>query len=258
MSKHIVVRRVSLLLLGLGVVFLGTNQIGIAQRADASGILGQIAGAFSAGKPVTHIELTGSADWHAGGLNDSGNVTLTASSTGAASMQLFLAEKGSWTESQSDLADSMSCQWAGKDQVAHQTNFLNCLKPAVWFLPLISLQPTILPRGVGISDMGLWTVGAGTYRHLQIQAVLSSLPQKILRSSVEASTIDMGLDSHTLLVEVLRYQVNPENGSPVKIPIEVRYADYHKVDGVEIPFLIQRYVNGSLQLEIHVDSARIG
>lgn len=224
---------------------------------SASALLSRSASVFSADKIVQQIELTGSADWTAGSLGDSGTVTLTAKATGAATMQLSLAKKGSWTESQSDIGGNMTCQWTGKDQKEHEGDSMNCLKPAIWFLPSISLQPTVIAEGVGISDLGEGTVGHGTYRHLQMQAVLAAMPKKLLQRSIQASTIDIGMDPNTLLPSVLRYQVYPDSGMPVNIAVEIHYSDYRKVDGVEIPFLIQRYINGSLQLEIHIDSAKV-
>jgi hypothetical protein len=228
-----------------------------AQPANASVILNRSANTFSSSKVIHQVQLTGSANWTGGSLEDSGTVTLTATATGSASMELYLAKKGLWTESQSDLNEIMSCQWLGSDQRAHDGDSMNCLKPAVWFLPSLSLQPTAIPQGVGVSDLGEGTVGSGTYRHLQVQAVLASMPKKLLQRSVQASTIDIGLDPSTLLPSVLRYQVYPDNGTQVNVPIEIRYSDYRQVDDVQIPFLIQRYINGSLQLEIHVNSAQI-
>jgi len=151
----------------------------------------------------------------------------------------------------------MNCSWAGSDETSHSGDLMNCLKPAVWFLPSISLQPASIPSGVGFADLGVGAVGSGIYRHLQSQAVLSAMPNQLLSQSMEASTMDIGFDSSTLLPSVLKYQVHPDNGAQVNIPIEIRYSDYRKIDGAEIPFLIQRYVNGSLQLEIHVSSAQI-
>ena len=239
------------------ILVLGLFALPAAGQTSASAILSQVANAFSAGKPVSQVQLTGSANWYAGSLEDSGTATLTASSTGAAQMQLSLAKTGSWTESQSDIGMGMTCQWAGNDGTAHPGDVMNCLRPAVWFLPSISLQPTAIPAGVGVADLGTGTVGSGTYRHLQTQAVLAGMPNELLSRSVEASTTDLGIDPTTALPSVLRYQVHPDNGANVDIPIEIRYSNYQKVNGTEIPFLIQRYVNGSLQLEVQVNSAQI-
>ena len=232
-------------------------QTSAAQQGNASAILSQITKAFSSGKPIRQVQLAGSAEWHAGSLHDSGSVVLTASSAGAATMQLSLAKKGSWTESQSAIGATMSCQWAGNDGTIHQGDAMNCLRPVVWFLPQISLQPASIPTGIGFVDLSIGTVGPGTYRHLQSQAVLAQMPSELLARSVEASTTDIGIDPNTLLPSILRYQVHPDNGAQVNIPIEVRFSDYQRVDGAEVPFMIQRYVNGSLQLEIHISSVQI-
>lgn len=226
-------------------------------QINASTILSQIANAFSPGKPVNNVQLTGSANWYAGSLEDSGTVTLTATPTGAATMQLSLAKKGLWTESQSDFGLGMTCQWVGNDSTVHQGDAMNCLRPVLWFLPSITLQPTSMPSSIGVADLGTGTVGSGTYRHLQSQAVITTMPTAVLSRSVEASTTDIGIDPNSLLPTVLSYQVHPDNGAQVNIPVEVHFSDYQRVNGAEIPFLIQRYVNGSLQLEIHVNSAQV-
>lgn len=71
------------------------------------------------------------------------------------------------------------------------------------------------------------------------------------------STTDIGLDTVSLLPAVLAYSVHPDNGAPVSIAIEIHYSDYRTVSGVQIPFHIQRYVNGFLQLDILVSSAAV-
>lgn len=238
-------------------VLPAVSQTSSSQQVNASAFLGQVANAFSAGKPVNNVQLTGSAKWYAGSLDDSGSVTLTVNATGVATMQLSLAKKGSWSESQTAFGMGMACQWAGSDGTAHQGDAMNCLRPLAWFLPLISLQPASMPTSIGVADLGTGRVGSGTYRHLQCQAVLTTMPTELLSGSVTASTTDIGIDPNTLMPTVISYQVHPDNGARVNVPIEIHYSNYQQVNGVEIPFVIQRYVNGSLQLEIYVSSAQI-
>ena len=246
------------LFLALGLIASSArSQTAVPQQTNATAILTQLANAFSAGMPVARVQLSGSANWYAGSLQDSGTVTLTVAASGAATMQLSLAAKGSWTESQSDFGMGMTCQWAGNDAVLHQGDGMNCVRPTAWFLPSVSLQPALIPTSIGVADLGTGTVGSGTYRHLQSQAVITAMPTAVLPLSVEASTTDVGVDPNTLLPAVLIYQVHPDNGAQVNIPIEVHFSNYQKIGGVEIPFVIERYVNGSLQLEIHVNSAQI-
>jgi hypothetical protein len=48
-----------------------------------------------------------------------------------------------------------------------------------------------------------------------------------------------------------------KNGLARTHTIEAHYSNYQDVNGVKIPFLIQRYVNNSLQLEISLTSAQV-
>jgi hypothetical protein len=256
--------------LGLFLFFAGIAQIGStmpaafaqqtgAQGASAGSTVGELSAAFSGGKTIQNVQLSGDAVWYAGSLEDSGTVTLTASPDGSWQMQLLLGASGQRTETQTGAGSSANCLWAGSDRVTHQVDLGNCWRPALWFLPAFSLQPSLVTNSFGIADLGMGTVGASKteYRHLQGQLNPSSLPNSQGTSIEQQGTADLGLDPVTLLPAVLAYSIRPDNGAQVAIAIEVHYSDYHAINGVQIPFLIQRYVNGSLQLEIRVYSAQI-
>jgi hypothetical protein len=228
---------------------------------SASDALSQLSAAFSGGRVVQKVQLTGNASWYAGSLEDSGTVTLTASADGNSQMQLNLGATGQNTETQTGAGSDAVCQWAGSDGVAHELQAGNCWRPALWFLPALSLHPSLLPSNLRIVDHGMGPVGSDEkiYRHLQSQLIPNTkrLSSKIAADFMQKSITDLGLDQETLLPAALAYSVSPDNGAPVSIAVEIRYADYRTVDGVQIPFTIQRYVNGSLQLEIHLTSAQI-
>jgi hypothetical protein len=238
-------------------ILISATAICSAQISSQPTILAEIATAFSGTRTVTNVELTGTAHWHAGSLQDSGPATLTASSDGTASMQLDLTTKGSWTESQAAISMGMTCQWTGNDAVAHQGDFMNCNRAAVWFLPLISLQPAIIPTGTDVLDQGNAVMDSATYRQLQIATAFAATPSSLAVQAAQASITDIGFNPTSLLPQVLKYEVHPDNGAAVLVPIEIRYSNYQKTNGVEIPYTIQRFVNGSLQLEIDVTSVQI-
>lgn len=234
-------------------------QVKTAQVANAGIVLEQLSEAFSGGHAVHEIQLSGDADWHAGSLEDSGSASFTVSSSGPSHMQLSLSASGERAETQMGAGLSASCQWSKGDGVAHTMDMSNCKRSVSWFMPALSLQPSQLPNSLTVTDLGLGTLGSGsaTYRHLQSKYTFSNLPDKISNQLTERSTTDIGLNPTTLLPAVLMYSVHPDNGSPSPIRIEIRYSDYRTINGVQIPFLIQRYVNGSLQLEVHVNSAQV-
>jgi hypothetical protein len=205
------------------------------------------------------VQLTGTATWHVGSLEDSGSATLSAATTGSSRMQLSLSASGTRTEAQTGQGSDLSCTWAAEDAVAHTIDPGNCWRPVIWFLPPLSLQPSLLPSYFGAVDLGTGKVGFGsdTYRHLQGQLVLPSLKTKLAGDIMLRSTADLGLDPASFLPAVLSYSIRPDDGAPIPIAIEIRYSNYQTINGVKIPFTIQRYVNGSLQLEIAVSSAQV-
>lgn len=228
-----------------------------ATGSSAAPALRQLSSVFSGGQIVHQVQLTGNATWHSGSTTDSGSVTLIASSSGAAQINLSLSSLGERKEAQTGQGAAQACTWSGSDGVQHDLDPLNCWRPAIWFMPALSLQPSLLAGNVGIADLGVDFIGEGTYHHLQSQLVLSEIPATMTTTAMQASTTDIGLDPASALPSVLRYYVHPDSGSDTPISIEVRYSNYSAVNGVQIPFSIQKYVNGSLQLDLVISSARI-
>ena len=226
---------------------------------NTSAVLGQLATAFSGTQVVQQIQLSGTATWTAGSSEDSGPVTLTASTNGSSQMQFALGSTGARTETQTGAGSSADCQWAGADGIAHEVSVGNCLKPMFWFLPALSLQPSLVPRSLSVVDLGAGTVGASSniYRHLQSQLLVTALPDSLATNNTQEGIGDLGLDPVSFLPAVQAYSLLPDNGAPIPIAIEIHYSNYKTVDGVQIPLLIQRYVNGSLQIAIIVSSAQI-
>jgi hypothetical protein len=259
--SHLFILFAGVLLFALSTtVAFAQEQEAVPQGVSAGNVLGQMSAAFSGGKVVQKVQLSGNATWHAGSLEDTGTVTLTASSDGSSKMQLALPTTGQRSETHAGSGSSATCQWAGNDGVSHNVDLSNCWRPAIWFLPSFSFQPSLASSNRGVVDLGTGTVGsdAKVYRHLQSQIVPNDLPSTFATSIAQQSTTDIGLDPVTLLPAVLAYTVHPDNGAQgITIAIEVHYSDYRTVNGIQVPFLIQRYVNGSLQLEISVSSAQI-
>jgi len=240
-------------------VAFAQGQEDVPQGVSAGNVLGQLSAAFSGGKVVQKVQLSGNATWHAGSLEDTGTVTLTASSDGSSQMQLALDTTGQKTETQAGVATHANCHWAGADGIAHEVHSGSCWRPAVWFLPAFSLQPSLQPSNHVVIDLGTETIGSNVnvHRHLQSHLALIGASDALKADAARLSKTDISLDPVSFLPAVFAYTTRPDNGAPVTIAIEVHYSDYRTVNGVQVPFLIQRYVNGSLQLEISVSSAQI-
>ena len=225
---------------------------------SATSLINQMSTAFSAGNVVHQVQLSGTAALYAGSFHDEGAATLSATATGSSQVQLSLSS-GSRSEAQSGQGTDLTCTWTGQDGLTHDIDLGNCWRPVLWFLPPLSLQPSQLPSYLGALDLGSGAVGFGasSYRHLQTELVLPNLSTSLTTNMMQRSTVDLGLDPVSLLPAVLSYTIHPDNGAPIDIAVEIHYAKYQAINGVQIPFTIRRYINGSLQLEINITSAQV-
>ncbi len=240
---------------GLTAATSATSQTA-SSPLSSSVLLSQAVSAFSNGQAIHTIRITGNATWYSGQQEDAGSVVLTASDNGPAGLQLELQALGQKTESQSSVGSSAKCSWTGSDAVSHQVHASSCCMPLIWFLPAFSLQPAYLANNVNLTDFGNGSVGnaTGTYRHLRLQLSTTDASDPITEDVSNQAAADLGLNPQTMLPAVLVYAMQPDNGAPISIPVQVVYSDYQLVSGINIPFVIQRYVNGQLQLAIHVNS----
>ena len=209
--------------------------------------------AFSAGRPVTSVEMTGRAKWTVGTIKDSGPAKLIANVSGENKAEFDLSN-GTRIESQSALAEDRTCTWSGKDGVVHDVVPSNCWTAAIWFLPHLAIQGGTLPSVLRIQSAD------NTHIHHQVtlhasDAASSSSKNNAYSMIQQWSRTDLALDPETSLPSRLKYTIHPDNNSSIDIPVEVRYSNYKRVSDVELPMHIERYVNGSLQLSIDIDSA---
>ena len=205
--------------------------------------------------PVHQVELSGTATQYAGSDVEQGAVTLTATAAGSSSMELSFGDM-SRKVTTTGLGPGMECEWS-KDGTSHQMDLMNCLKPLVWFLPGITLQSGLMPNSLSVDDLGTVRAGGMSFTRLRAQAVMSGLDTALLEESMKRSSMNLDLDPGTLLPARLSYILHPDSGSETKIHIQIRYSDYQKVDNAEIPYRIRRYVNGSLQLDIQINSVNL-
>jgi hypothetical protein len=238
--------------------FVVTGISARAQGAASPAAMQEIAlleQALWGGVPVHQVELSGTATRYAGSDVEQGAVTLTATAAGSSSMELSFGDM-SRKVTTTALDPGRQCAWS-RNGTSHQMGYMNCLKPLVWFLPGITLQSSLMPSSIGIDDLGTAQVDGMSFRRLQIQAVMSGLDKELLKECMKRSSMNLDLNPRTLLPARLSYILHPDDGSQTKIHIEIRFSDYRKAGNTEIPYHIERYVNGSLQLDIQINSVNL-
>lgn len=130
----------------------------------------------------------------------------------------------------------------------------NCWTDAAWFFP--GLIFTSVP---GNAQVGLVNLGAGTWNgsavnQVQLYQWLSAQNAAIASAVQGYGTEEVYLDPTSSLPLAIDFNVYSDNGAPGAISGEIQYSNYQTVQGMTVPYQVQRLVNGTVVLNITVTS----
>jgi hypothetical protein len=128
----------------------------------------------------------------------------------------------------------------------------NCWTDAAWFFPALSaLSQTANPRFI-FKYVAQEQYNGANAQHIQIFQYDPNVP-----FVAPLSAMDFYLDASSFIPLGIRFNIHADNDMNINIPSEVRFAMYQQVTGIQVPFHIQRVLNGDLVLDVTVSSAVI-
>lgn len=71
------------------------------------------------------------------------------------------------------------------------------------------------------------------------------------------SQVELFLAADSLLPTALTFKLHPDNDANLDLLVEIKFSDYRPVNGVMVPFRVQKYVNGGLVQDFFIDSAAV-
>jgi hypothetical protein len=230
-----------------------TAQQAPALAPQATALLQQSLAVLSGGHPLTDVTLSGAARRIAGSDDESGTAVLKALAAGASRMDLTLPG-GNRSEVLNTSSAQPSGAWCGPDGVSHPIAYHNLLTAPAWFFPVFPVASG-LSAGYVATYIGHETRNGQAVEHLMVsQAPNTAAPPGAL-SFQHLSQVDFFLDSSTFLPAAITFNVHPDNNALPNIPIEIGFSNYTVVNGVQVPFHIQKFINNSLTLDLQIDSA---
>ena len=240
------IRHVAVVFFCFTLVLSISAQQTTTQATQALAFLQSALAALAGANPVTDVTLSGTAHYIAGSDDETGTATLKAI-VGASRIDLNLSS-GTRSEIQ-NIVDAPVGTWSGPDGVAHTIADHNLLliDPA-WFFPAFPVS-----RGLSSGYVATY-VGQETWNSLAVQHLsISQQPADTSDASMleqHLSQVDLYLDASTYLPVAIDFNIHPDNDAGLDIPIEVRFLDYRSVDGAQVPFHIQRFLNNGLVLDL--------
>jgi len=233
-----------LLLLALVSVSFGQTP-GVPQSAN---IVSQETAVLCPEGPITDVLLTGTASWTMGSDNETGQVTLKARAAGQSRVDLVL---GTVSRSEIRINDPLTPQFetlAGGQWTTRAVH--NGWVDANWFFPALSALVVGPQNGFALGSIS-------DVSHVFSQFQIANQKSAITSQIQGLSTVLCDLDPSTRLPLAVHFSAHPDDNLLANIPVDVQYSDYRVVNGVQVPFRIQRYFNGTLQLDITISAVTI-
>jgi hypothetical protein len=207
---------------------------------------------LTGGQTVSDVTLSGSVRRIAGSDDDNGTAVLQALSSGAARTDLNLPS-GLRRELE-NVSTTPTGAWSGPDGVSHSISFHNLLGEPAWFFPAFTIARRLANTNFIATYVGTETHNGQTVEHISVSQTPPFADPPGAPTFGHLTQVDFFLDSTTLLPAAFAFNIHPDNDMGLDLPIEVRFSDYRAVNGAQIPFHVQKFLNNSLILDFQVQS----
>ncbi len=211
--------------------------------------------ALTGGAPVADVSLNANVIWIAGSDYLTGTATLKAKGLSESRIDFSL---GNTTRSEIRTVSGgfPTGSWAKNAATPQALSVHNCWTDAAWFFPALSSLAQVPNPNFSFSYVGLEKHGGVSAQHLRLFQVF---PQdtKGLMAVERLSATDVYLDPASMLPLAIAFRVHPDDNMLTDIPMEIRFANYQSVNGVQVPFHVQRMLNGGIVLDVVVTNAAI-
>ncbi|MHB8413614.1 MAG: hypothetical protein ACYDDI_16940 [Candidatus Acidiferrales bacterium] len=204
---------------------------------------------------VKDVTLTGSATRIAGSDNESGTATLQSTAVGQGRIDLSLS--GGQRSEVIDISQSSPVgNWSGPDGAWHPMAGHNLFSDPSWFFPTFLIHRALSAPNYVVSPMDAETMDGVAVEHLKIYQQ-AGMPTQQAALIQRLSQIDLYLNASTLLPVSISFNAHPDNDALTNIPIQIKFSNYQIVQGISVPYRIQKYIQNGLALDVTVTSAQV-
>jgi hypothetical protein len=226
----------------------------VAQNPTAVALARNSVAVLSGRVQISDITLTGTATRTAGSDTETGSITLKALGNPNSRFDLVLTS-GTSSEIRNASGGTPQGSWITPDGVSHAMAGHNTFTDAAWFVPELTVLSQLSNPNLIVSYVGQETRDGVGVQHLRFAIQSASTDPTGLLQGLSAE--DVYLDASTYLPVALIFNAHPDNDASTSISVEIDYSSYQSVSGVQVPFHIQKLLNGTLFLDVTVQAANI-
>jgi hypothetical protein len=228
----------------------------VTQNPQAVALAVQAIAAISGSTQLTDITLTGTVTRTAGSDVENGNFILKALGTDESRLDLSLAA-GLSSEIRNVASGAPQGFLINPSAVVSNMAQHNCLTSAAWFFPGLSILSQTTDPTVAVTFVGQETKLGIAVNHIQFNIQSASLGASDNALLGQLSQTDFYLDSSSNLPVAMVFNLHPDANALTNINAEVDFTNYQAVNGVQVPFRIQKFLNGTLFLDLTIQGATL-
>jgi hypothetical protein len=202
------------------------------------------------GSSLDAIRLSGAVQYSPGSKTETGTINLISLANGTAKTEISVPS-GSHIDLRFPVQDAAKSLDLEPNSKPVAIEYHNLLIAGNWFFPEHLITRLIDPaRAVKVASSQQCST-----TEICIESQYSTTNAAAAKLTGQMSSMTVSLNPSTSLPERVDYNAHPNDRPNVDVPIEVRYDDYRNISGHMIPFHVQKYVNGSLFLDINITNA---
>jgi hypothetical protein len=239
-------------------VIVAAQSTSAGRDPEAAAMLASSLRALTKGEPLRDVTLMGTARRIAGSDDETGQVTAKAMATGETRVD-YQYPSGRHSDSRITSATGAVESWSGPDGSKHGVVPHNVAPLSSWFFPAALLQAWEQGTDVTARYAGRENRGGRDVAHVTITRQVPALhhPKVMLSLLQKAASVDLYLDPATNLPVAVAYNTHSDKNLAQDIPVEIRFSDYRMIEGVQVPYQIQKYLNHARVLDVQISSASI-
>jgi hypothetical protein len=223
-----------------------------ASDPQAISLAQQSIAALTGGANISDVTLNANVTSVLGSDYETGTANLYAKGMSESRIDLTLATSGTRSDVRNLASGAPGGAWQKNGGASTAYAGHNCATDAVWFFPeLSSLTQSANPTFV-FKYIGTEQYNGVTSQHIQVYQIPGqNQPPSIQR----LSAIDFWLNAGSSLPLGIRLKTHADDDMNLDIPVTVNFANYQPVQGVQVPFHVQRMLNGGVVLDAALTSA---
>ncbi len=143
-------------------------------------------------------------------------------------------------------------KWSGSDGVSNPLALHNCWADPTWFFPALTIQTALNDPQVALAYVGQEARAGIIVQHIQITRLLPGQSATATALIQRLSQVDVYLDAASCLPVAIDFNLHPDTDAGLDLAAEIRFAGWHGVSGIQAPSRIQKFLQGSLLLDLSV------